>query len=232
MREVDKNAVKYQITLMQMMENAGRNLATLARSNFLNGDVLNKKIFILVGSGGNGGGGLVAARFLFNWGAYVNVFMTKAIEELEGETKHQAMILDNMGVPLHLAPSIIEISPEIDADLILDAVIGYSLNGEPRGNAAILIEFVNKTQVPILSLDVPSGLNATTGDTYGPLTVKATATMTLGLPKVGLFKSNGRVYTGDLYLADIGIPFEVYKELDLHPDNGIFHQASIIKLKY
>ena len=230
MREVDDLMMKYQISLLQMMENAGRNLATLARSNFLKGDVLNKKVFVLAGSGGNGGGGLVAARFLFNWGAYVNVFMTKPIEELTGATKHQALILENMGVPLHSASSLADISSAIDVNLILDAIIGYSLNGEPHGAAATLIEFINKTGVPILSLDVPSGLDATTGETYGPHTVKSTATLTLGLPKKGLYSGNGKVYRGQLYLADISIPYEVYKEMNLEPSNGIFHKGSIIKL--
>ncbi|MHA1112432.1 MAG: NAD(P)H-hydrate epimerase [Promethearchaeota archaeon] len=232
MREIDANMVKYQISTIQMMENAGRNLATLARSNFLKGNVMNKKIFVFVGSGGNGGGGLTAARFLFNWGAYVNVFMTKTIEELSGPTKHQALILENIGVPLHTATSLSDIHTPVDVDLILDAIIGYSLVGEPRGTAAILIEFANSTHIPILSLDVPSGLDATTGETFGPHTVKSTATMTLGLPKTGLFKGNGKVYTGDLYLADISVPLEVYKEQNLEPSNGIFHNGSIIKLRF
>lgn len=231
MREIDIITVKYQISLMQMMENAGRNLATLARSNFLNGDVLNKKIFVMVGSGGNGGGGLVAARFLFNWGAYVNVFMTKSIKDLSGETKHQALILENMGVPLHTTSSLADISTVVDVNLIIDAIIGYSLVGEPRGDAATLIEFVNKTGVPILSLDVPSGMDATTGETYREHTVKSNATMTLALPKIGLYLAD-KAYVGDLYLADICVPLEVYKELNLRPSKGIFQKASIIKLRY
>lgn len=231
MREVDHLMAKNQISIIQMMENAGRNLATLARSKFLKGDVKDKKIFVMTGSGGNGGGGMVAARFLFNWGAYVNVFMTKSFDDLSGTTKHQALILENMGVPLHKASSLEDVSAEVDVDMILDAVIGYSLNGKPRGHAATLIEFINKTSVPVLSLDVPSGLDATTGKTFGPLTVKATATMTLGLPKIGLYIGNGKVYRGELYLADICVPLEVYKELKLEPSKGIFHKGSIIKLK-
>ncbi|MBN2155319.1 MAG: hypothetical protein JW776_04700 [Candidatus Lokiarchaeota archaeon] len=94
MREIDRIMVeKYHITLEQMMENAGRNLAILARSHFLSKDTLHKKVLVLVGSGGNGGGGLTAARFLHNWGADVVVLLTKSIDELEGAVKHQAQIL-------------------------------------------------------------------------------------------------------------------------------------------
>jgi NAD(P)H-hydrate epimerase len=232
MREIDDLMLKYQISLIQMMENAGRNLANLARSKFLDRDVKGKKVFVLAGSGGNGGGGLVAARFLFNWGAIVNVFLTRPVDELMGDTKQQAMILENIGVPLDSAASLLDKSPTIDAHLILDAIIGYSLDGKPRGNAAALIEFSNTTHIPILSLDVPSGLNASTGETFGPLTVKATATMTLGLPKLGLFIENGKVYRGELYLADISIPPDVFKDADVHPSKGLFHRGNIIKLRY
>jgi NAD(P)H-hydrate epimerase len=231
MREIDHLMEQYQITQLLTMENAGRNLATLARSNFLQGDVLNKKIFVFTGSGGNGGGGLVAARFLFNWGAYVNVFMTKTVEELNGPTKHQALILENMGVPLHSASSLTDINYPIDADLIIDAVIGYSLKGEPRGDAGTMIIFANSTHVPILSLDIPSGLNATTGETYEDLTIKASATMTLGLLKKGLYHETAKEFVGELYLADIGIPREVYKEANLPAhERGIFHKGSILKI--
>jgi NAD(P)H-hydrate epimerase len=233
MREVDDLMMKYQISLPQMIENAGRNLATLARSNFLKGDALNKKIFVLVGSGGNGGGGLVAARFLFNWGAYVNVFMTKPIEELEGETKHQSLIVENMGIPIHIASSLIDIDSAVDADLIIDAIIGYSLKGQPQGNAATLIKFANSTHVPILSLDLPSGLDATTGESYGECTIKAAATRVLGLLKKGLFSETGSDHVGDIFLADISIPLEIYSELNLGPISpGIFHKSSIIKLNF
>jgi len=232
MREIDKLMIKYQITPDQMMENAGRNLASFARSNFLNGDVLHKKVLILAGTGENGGTGLVATRFLYNWGAEVVVLMTKSINDLEGASKHQALILENIGIPLHITTPLTELEFPFEVDLILDAIIGYSLSDEPKGNAAILIKIANKAHVPILSLDIPSGMDATTGTTYGELTIKATATMTLGLPKTGLYRENARDYVGDLYLADIGIPVELFKELDMEiPDRGIFHKGSILKLR-
>ena len=93
------------------------------------------------------------------------------------------------------------------ADLILDAVLGYSLMGDPHGRAAESINVVNGRDDPILSLDTPSGLDTTTGRVGDPC-IRADATLTLALPKTGLVESPEVV--GDLYLADISVPPSVY----------------------
>jgi NAD(P)H-hydrate epimerase len=95
------------------------------------------------------------------------------------------------------------------ADIVVDALIGYSLRGAPRGRAAELIEMCNRHAAQVLALDVPSGLNATTGETPGPV-VRPDRTLTLALPKTGLAS-----ISGELYVADIGIPPEVYQPLGL-----------------
>jgi len=207
MAEVDRLMVEeYRISLPQMMENAGRQLADLARSRFLGGDPRRQKVVVLAGSGGNGGGGLAAARHLHNWGAAVEIILTRPLPELEEVTARQARVLTAMGVKISSAGQGQEL-PE--ADLILDALIGYSLRGSPRGRVADLIELCNQESGLTLSLDLPSGLDATTGETPGPC-VDATRTLTLALPKRGL-----RGYAGELYLADIGIPNEVYRRMGL-----------------
>jgi NAD(P)H-hydrate epimerase len=100
--------------------------------------------------------------------------------------------------------------PTLQVDLILDALIGYSLKGAPSGLFAELIEWANSTGAPILSLDVPSGMDSTTGEISGDF-VQATTTMTLALPKTGLEPES----TGQLVLADIGIPRETFRRLGL-----------------
>src|SRR5262249_43800717 len=95
-------------------------------------------------------------------------------------------------------------------DLIIDSLIGYSLAGAPSGVYADLILWANSTGTRILALDVPSGLDSTTGTTPGPV-IRAETTMTLALPKTGLIPGK----TGRLLLADIGIPLETYRRLDL-----------------
>lgn len=115
-------------------------------------------------------------------------------------------------------------------DLVIDALIGYGLGGAPRGAAAALIRAANEQAAPVLSLDLPSGLDATTGEAYEP-TIRASATLTLALPKTGLLAPGAAEWTGELYLADIGIPAEVYREPGLGLEVGpLFARQEILRL--
>jgi NAD(P)H-hydrate epimerase len=203
MREVDRIAVEdFGLGILQMMENAGRNLA-LHVIEMLGGMV--GKIVVLAGGGGNGGGGLCCARHLHNRGIEVQVVLTRDAGALQGAAGQQLAILEAAGLdPLDEALA----EPAIrDAHLVVDALLGYSLRGAPRGRPADLIDLCNRCVARVLSLDVPSGLDATTGDSPGSV-VRPERTLTLALPKTGL-----RELPGALYLADIGIPPEVYRRL-------------------
>lgn len=195
MREVDLVMIEdLGIELIQMMENAGANLARLADTLYSP-----SRVTVLAGRGGNGGGGLAAARHLANRGVEVSVVVTAPLQEMAPVPAHQTRILERMAVAFPEEPG--------RADLVLDAVIGYSLSGDPRGRAAELIEWADGSAAPILALDAPSGLDAATG-LIGDPCIRADATMTLALPKVGLFEAPEVV--GDLYLADISVPPSVY----------------------
>jgi len=224
MIEVDRIMIEdYHIELMQMMESAGRNLADLARSRFFGGAPLGKKVVILAGAGGNGGGALVAARRLRNWGADVLIF---PIGAFKGVPLHQFEILQRMNIPVADSIPLLE---SFEADLLIDGIIGYSLKGAPRGIAADLIRWANSLRIPILSLDTPSGLDVTSGQAYSP-TIKATATMTLALPKVGLLHDHALEYVGELYLADIGVPPNLYTALGLNAPS-LFAEREIIRVE-
>ena len=200
MREVDRVMIEdLHITLLQMMENAGRNLSTLAQRRFAPG-----RVTVLAGPGGNGGGGLVAARHLANRGIDVTVTPARPVEDFAEVPAHQASILSRMGVPFNADPQ--------PADLVIDAVIGYSIQGDPRGRAVDLIRWANESEAPILALDGPSGLDLTSGRAGDP-TIAATATMTLAMPKQGLGEHPDLV--GELYLADISVPPSVYESLGI-----------------
>jgi NAD(P)H-hydrate epimerase len=226
MREVDRLMVeKYGIELVQMMENAGRHLAALARDRFLDGDPEGRDVVLLAGRGGNGGGGFVAARRLHSWGGHVRVLLSTPPREYRGVPAHQLAILRALDIQCDHQQ---EPPPISDADLVIDALIGYSLRGDPRGAAASLIRRVNETSTPVLSLDIPSGLDATTGEQKNP-TVRAAATLTLALPKAGLRSAAG--CAGELYLADIGVPPELYSEPTLRLEVGpIFARQEILRL--
>lgn len=228
MREVDRAMVDdFKIELLQMMENAGRNLAGLARRRFLENNPTGRKVVVLSGSGGNGGGSLVCARWLHNQGADVTVFLARPDAELAPVPAHQLEILRRMQVPVSPAG---QLDTAGQPDLIIDGIIGYSLQGAPQGPAAGMIRWANNQPAPTLSLDTPSGLDTTTGTISNP-TIKATATMTLALPKAGLRAPGVELHVGELYLADIGVPPSLYAGAGLGLEVGtIFARGEILRI--
>jgi len=229
MVEVDRVMMdEYKIGLTQMMENAGRCLAHLTRLRFCEGNPREKRISVLAGTGGNGGGALACARRLHNYGARVQVLLTREEERYKGVTGLQLEILRAMNVPIYPAEVVGEVA---DSELIIDGVIGYNLKGAPRGAAGDLIRWVNQQVVPILALDAPSGVDTTSGRVYDPA-IKATATMTLALPKIGLRAPGVEVHVGELYMADISVPPELYAGSALGLEVGpIFAQSDIVRLR-
>lgn len=229
MIEVDQAMIEdYKIDLIQMMENAGRNLAHLARERFFAGDLRDKKVVVLAGTGGNGGGALVCARRLHNYGALVQVFVTKPEADFSPVPARQLDILWRMKVPVAQAEAVTQADrPE----LIIDGVIGYNLKGAPRGPTGDLIRWANAQDVPILALDAPSGVDTTTGTVFDPA-IKATATMTLALPKAGLRAPGVEAHVGELYLADISVPPALYAEPALGLQIGhLFAENDIVRLR-
>lgn len=222
MVEVDRLMIEeYGIQLIQMMENAGRTLAELSRL-LLGGDVRTKNIAVLCGAGNNGGGGMVAARHLHNWGADILLNIFSPTEQLKDVPAHQFHILRSMGVADN---GTIELD---SVDLVIDAMIGYGLTGDPRGKIADWIRRVNDAGRLVLALDAPSGLNATTGVPGKPC-MRATATMTLALPKTGLATTEAEQYVGDLYLADISVPPALYTRIGLGKP-PVFWENTIVKI--
>lgn len=218
MAEVDRLAVDvYGITLLQMMEQAGSHLASLAARE-VGGDPRDRRVVVAVGPGNNGSGGLVAARHLVNRGARVQVVLARPARRLSEAGRHQLSTLLEMGVSCCMAVydiSQAEIDDELAAaDLVIDAVLGYRGRGTPHDEVATLIERIMPARDRLLSLDLPSGADADTGQA-GPVSVHSRATMTLALPKVGLLTPAGLERAGHLYLADIGLPAALYARMGL-----------------
>ena len=231
MIEVDRLMIEgYRIELMQMMENAGRNLAHLARERFLAGDPRGQRVVVLAGTGGNGGGAMVCARRLHNYGAQVQLFIVKGDADHAPVAQHQLTICRRMGMVVGGADEI-ETAVSHDPQLIIDGVIGYSLRGNPRGGAKTLIEWAGGQAVPILALDAPSGVDTSSGQVFVPA-IRATATMTLALPKAGLLGDGVADQVGELYLADISVPPELYASPSLQLAVGhLFAQNEIVRLR-
>lgn len=207
MRAVDRVAVEeVGLRLLQMMENAGRALAWHVRDvRGEAGDVL-----VVAGNGGNGGGGMACARHLANRDVPVRILLDGSPDALTGAAAHQFGILAEMGVPHATDLADTDLRPGSAAStVVVDALIGYGLSGEVRSPAREYVEATNDAPGPVVSLDVPSGLDATTGEALGNA-VRPDRTVTLALPKTGLDAAPGA-----LYLADIGIPETVYDRLDI-----------------
>lgn len=223
MREVDRIAMEdFGLGVLQMMENAGRNLALHAIENV---EGLDGEIVILAGSGGNGGGGISCARHLRNRGYQVRLFLSKDPSELSGSAGAQYQIVNKAGLS---ATAVSKAEEHVqEAALVIDALIGYSLKGAPRGITKDLIETANEFSDRTLALDIPSGFDSTSGESPG-VAIQPHRTLTLALPKIGLHK-----VPGELYVADIGIPPEVYLPLGitLKPFFGGAYWVRILKME-
>ena len=203
MAEVDRLMIEeFGVQLIQMMENAGRALAEQA-SRMLGGSPAGRAVVVLCGAGNNGGGGMAAARHLHNRGASVQAVLAAHPGQLNETPVQQWQVLERLGLD---APAEVDVT---SADLIVDALIGYGLRGDPHAQTAVWIERASAAGPPILALDTPSGLDTTTGRPGSPC-VRAAATLTLALPKTGLLAPEAAPFVSDLFVADIGVPAELY----------------------
>lgn len=214
MRAVDRVAVEeVGLDLPRMMEHAGRGLAE-AVLEVRSSSRSELPVTVLAGNGGNGGGGLACARHLVNRDLPVRVVLDRARAEVDGVTAEQLSILEAMDVSVESVDGDSDL--DIDAALegvVIDALIGYGLTGQPRGDTAKLIEASGGASEATVSLDVPSGTNATTGERPG-VAVEPDLTVTLALPKTGIATVGGK-----LRLVDLSIPSSVYDRLDIEYSN-------------
>ena len=212
MRKIDRIAVEETgPVLFQMMENAGRNLASKV-IEMIGSDWTSTPVLVLAGAGGNGGGGICAARHLANHGGEVTLVVADP-KDL-GPVPHQQLVTYAATRGAVAKPQELE---GFGPGLVVDALIGYSLRGSPRGVIEDLIQWVSTSTAPVVSLDVPSGIDATTGHAPGSH-IPATETLTLALPKTGLDAAG----VGRLTLADIGIPAGLYERLGIEVPDKLF----------
>lgn len=192
--------------LARTTERAGLELA-LAALAMLGGDWAGARVAVLAGAGGNGGGGLCAARCLASRGVGVLAVLARPPAALSGVPAAQLRTLRE-------APArVIHWSDAFDigeADLVIDAIVGCGLRGAPAGPQLALIRAAQAAAAPVLSLDVPSGVDPDTGEVPG-VAVRAARTLALALPKRGLRRANA----GELWLADLGIPPGVFARAGL-----------------
>jgi NAD(P)H-hydrate epimerase len=212
-KEVDAlTQERFGISVEWLMEAAGWQVA-----RFCSGPAV-----VVCGVGNNAGDGLAAARHLHRWGKLAAVRCLDA-GRLKGAAAKELDALIRLGVG---------ISAELDlakAKLVVDAIFGTGISRAPEGQFSEWIEMINSSGARVVAVDVPSGLDSDTGVAYAP-TVRADLTVTLGLPKPGLLIADGPRLCGDLWVADIGVPFEAYAELGLQVPRDLFAESDRIHL--
>ncbi len=203
--EMDRRTIEdFGVPGAVLMENAGAAVVEIA-SQMLG---VSGTVVILAGAGNNAGDGFVTARHLANRGYRVKIITTAARAKYHGDAALNLNIVEKMGLPL--SPWA-KRSRELikDADLVIDALLGTGLSGPLRPPYREIIEAVNDATDTILAVDIPSGLDADTGEIVSAA-VKAAKTVTFGLPKRGLFRGEGPGCAGEVILADIEMPRSVY----------------------
>jgi NAD(P)H-hydrate epimerase len=213
------------VDTLQLMELAGYGVADAIRQHAGIDLGTRPRILALAGTGGNGGDAMVAARLLQAWGAEATVVLARPRSAFSGIAAHQLTILDRMGIPAD-EPEGIQSLP--GADLVIDGLLGFSLRGDPRGDLARLIAMANEHPAPTVAIDLPSGLEATSGRVGDPC-IHAAMTVTLALPKRGLMAAAD--LTGPIWIADIGVPAGVYEDVGAVVPEDLFAESSLVRMR-
>jgi NAD(P)H-hydrate epimerase len=212
-REVDRLAAeRFAIPVGWLMEAAGWQVARHCRG----------QTYVVCGRGNNGGDGLAAARHLHRWGRLAGVACTDP-DRLAGPAAEQARALRAIGVEIGREPE-----PR-NARLVVDALLGTGLSRPAEGRMAEWIAAIDDSGLRVVSVDVPSGLDADTGRAPGAC-VRAALTVTLGLPKPGLLVADGPAHAGDVWVADIGVPFEAYAAIGVQVPSHLFAMHDRVQL--
>ena len=231
MAEVDRVTIEeLHIPVDVLMESAGRQIAAAARA-FLGGSVAGKRVIGLVGSGNNGGDAVVALRHLANWGARVCAEVAAPGVRV-GQITHRQINRLLLATTADLA--IVHDASQrglrdLDAELLLDGLLGYSVQGAPREAIAVVIEAANASRLPTLAVDLPSGIDPDTGAAPG-VAIHATSTVTLALPKSGLMTLEAHGYVGDLLLADIAVPHAAFARVGVDT-RRVFEQGDLVRVE-
>jgi NAD(P)H-hydrate epimerase len=216
MRALDRRAVRdYGIKGLVLMENAGRGVADIVQKECAHKK--GKRVTIVVGKGNNGGDGFVCARHLKNSGFNVSLLSLAGTKEIKGDAGVNARIWEMIGSikTIRTAGDIKKHSSAlIHSTVIVDGLLGTGLASPVRGLYAKVIDFINDIGRPVISIDIPSGLDATKGRVLGTC-IKAAVTATMALPKIGLFLYPGRELAGRVEVVDIGMPQKLIEEADL-----------------
>lgn len=208
MQEMDRLTIQeLGLPGVVLMENAGRGASRVFLEQFKPSP--EARITILCGPGNNGGDGYVMARYLHESGLLPIVLILSPLDKVSGDALIHLQIIRAMGVEILETPGLAEWTARRHAlhqgDFIVDAILGTGLRSPVRDFYALVIDDINASGKPVFAVDIPSGLNADTGQVMG-VAVRANLTATFGYPKIGLVVYPGVELAGRLFRIDIGIP--------------------------
>lgn len=202
MREIDRMTIKgYGISGTVLMERAGLVVAEKIRELYER-----RKVIVLSGGGNNGGDGIVVARNLHEWGWNAMVILLADENKLSPDCLKQYKTAKKAGAAIEFRDYITE--KDLHSALVVDAIFGTGLSKNITGKTSEIISFINASDSPVISVDIPSGISSDTGQIMGKA-VRADYTVTFGLPKRGHLLYPGADYTGRLFIEDIGFPEEL-----------------------
>ena len=216
MREADRRTIdEIGISSLVLMENAGRQAVAAMEAVYT--DLLERQVAVLCGRGSNGGDGFVVARTLIQRGVDVSVFLMGRVADVRGDARINLEILGRLGLTVvEVADSQaweLHFSELSDCTLIVDAIFGTGLNAPVSGFIESVVTDVNSSGIPVVAIDLPSGLSADSPEPIGP-SIEAGLTVTLAAPKLPLVLPPAEARAGDIVIADIGIPGEVLEAVD------------------
>lgn len=208
MREIDQKAInEFMIPGVVLMENAGQRVVQAVLDKLP--DIQGKTVTIFTGRGNNGGDGLVAARHLFNMGADVKVLLLESPDKISGDAGINLEIWRRMGQKVYTVTQKDDFNAVrlflVRTDIIVDAIYGTGFRGAVKEYVGRIIEAINASEKTVVSIDIPSGVEADTGRVSGPC-IRANLTVTFGLPKVGLLLEPGAGCAGEIRVEDISLP--------------------------
>ena len=220
MSALDRRSIReFSVPGIVLMENAGKGCADIIKSDFLEDSATGKNlghkgaISVFTGSGNNGGDGFVVARHLTNYGYKVRVY-SLASRPLKGDAKKNFLMWEKMGGAIKTIATMDDFkSIAVDlmhSRLIVDAMLGTGINSPLKDLYETVIDKINRLKKPIVSIDIPSGIDASNGLVMGTA-IRATMTITMEVPKVGHFVYPGKDYAGTLKVVPIGIPLDVVR---------------------
>ncbi len=236
MRDIENRTIRERgIAGHELMDRAGRGVAEVVRHLADAAGTVNPSALLFAGRGNNGGDAFAAARHLRDMGFDVVVWLAGAESQVHGDALKHLSLMKSEGIELEEYPTREDWDENLAfpyvADFLVDGLLGTGATGPARGPVARAIQYINAigNDAFVVSIDLPSGINADTGIAEGDA-VNADVTATLGLPKIGLVSPAAQEFVGGIEVIDIGLPSDLVEALPSESELELIYSTELKKL--